>query len=61
MKLEFKIDELRLEMRELEKSYKNMKAQRDSLKAELEQLGFGVILDFSTEGSSKKGYRYRQG
>ncbi|PVH74929.1 hypothetical protein DL98DRAFT_518967 [Cadophora sp. DSE1049] len=57
MKLEFKIDELRREMRELEKSYKNIKAQRDSLKAELEQLGFGVILDFSTEGSSKKRYR----
>ncbi|PVH68032.1 hypothetical protein DL98DRAFT_522999 [Cadophora sp. DSE1049] len=56
MKLEFKIDELRREMRELEKSYKNIKAQRDSLKVELEQLGFGVILDFSTEGSSKKSY-----
>ncbi|KAH6719527.1 hypothetical protein BKA61DRAFT_669855 [Leptodontidium sp. MPI-SDFR-AT-0119] len=54
MKLEFKINELRREMREVEQSYKNIKAQRDSLKAELEQLGFGAILDFSTEGSSKK-------
>ncbi|PVH67619.1 hypothetical protein DL98DRAFT_523220 [Cadophora sp. DSE1049] len=56
-KPEIKTDELRREMRELKTSYKNIKAQRDSLKAELEQLGFGVILDFSTEGSSKKRYR----
>ncbi|KAH6699897.1 hypothetical protein BKA61DRAFT_681898 [Leptodontidium sp. MPI-SDFR-AT-0119] len=54
MKLEFKINELRREMREVEQSYKNIKAQRDSLKAELEQLGFRAILDFSIEGSSKK-------
>ncbi|KAH7378959.1 hypothetical protein BKA64DRAFT_648384 [Cadophora sp. MPI-SDFR-AT-0126] len=54
MGLEFKINELRREMREVEQSYKNIQAQRDSLKAELEQLGFRAILDFSTEGSSKK-------
>jgi len=56
MQLQFKMDELRREMRELEQGYKNIKAQRDHLKAELEQLGFRVIFDISAEDSSKKHY-----
>ncbi|PVH79448.1 hypothetical protein DL98DRAFT_589316 [Cadophora sp. DSE1049] len=59
MKLEFKIDDLRWDMREVEQSYKNIKAQKDSLKAELERLGVGAVLDSGVEGSSKK--RHRQG
>ena len=43
-------------MREVEQAYNNIKAQRDHLKAELEQLGFRVILDISAEDSSKKHY-----
>ncbi|KAH7370399.1 hypothetical protein BKA65DRAFT_471616 [Rhexocercosporidium sp. MPI-PUGE-AT-0058] len=47
-----KIDELRRDMREVE-------AQKDSLKADLERLGVGVVLDSGIESSSKK--RRRQG
>ncbi len=46
-------------MQTVEQSYMNIKAQKDSLKAELEQLGVGAGLDSGVEGSDKK--RQRQG
>ncbi|KAH9205176.1 hypothetical protein DL95DRAFT_492337 [Leptodontidium sp. 2 PMI_412] len=52
VKLEFRIDELRRDMREVE-------AQKDSLKADLERLGVGAVLDSGVESPSKK--RPRQG
>ncbi|PVH69321.1 hypothetical protein DL98DRAFT_176990 [Cadophora sp. DSE1049] len=47
-----KIDELRRDIREVE-------AQKDSLKADLERLGVGAVFDSGVESSSKK--RRRQG
>jgi len=48
-------------MREVEKSHRNIKAQKDSLKAEFEQLGVGVISDSGVESSNKKRQRQELG
>jgi len=50
------MDKLRREIRKLEQRYKNIKAQRNHLKAKLKQLGFKVIFDINAKDSSKKHY-----
>jgi hypothetical protein len=44
-------DDLKRDIREVERLYVDIKAQKDSLKAELE---LGATSDSGTEGSSKK-------
>jgi len=38
----------------VEQSYTSIKAQKDSLKAELDEIKLGATSDSGTEGSSKK-------
>ncbi|KAH6668372.1 hypothetical protein B0J14DRAFT_161933 [Halenospora varia] len=54
MKLEFQYHDIKRDIGEVERSYANIKAQKDILKAELDRIKLGATSDSDMQGSSKK-------